>query len=552
MPAHSKQPSKRRRLRGASRKAALPPLIKALLEPGLYPHPVEAVELIETHISYLLLAGDYAYKIKKPVNLGFLDFSTLAARRHYCEEELRLNRRTAPALYLGVVAVTGGETAPVMAGTGTTIEYAVKMRRFPQEALLDHLARNGALQPEHVDALAGTLARFHAVIDRAGGDNKAGCAQSVLDPALQNFDQIRELLDHGPAVAALDALRTWTEDAHARLADCFESRWREGFIRECHGDLHLGNVALIDGVPTPFDGIEFNAAFRWIDVMNETAFMVMDLLDHGLSRFAFRFLSDYLELTGDYAGLRVLRFYLVYRAMVRAKVALIRARQSAGGDVEAAELQRLAEQDFVHHIALAAALTATAKPALILMHGVSGSGKSTVAGVLLERLGAVRLRSDVERKRLHGLAATARTGAGLESAIYTADDTERAYRRLAELAQAGMQAGFPMIVDATFLKRWQRDQFRHLAANAGAPFAIVSCMAPEGVLRQRVTRREQENADASEAGLAVLDHQGKILDALADDELAQTIAMDTGDDGHSFDPPITQLAQRLGLKAAPA
>ena len=531
---------------------ALPPLIKALCEPAVYPHPVQAVELIETHISYLLLAGDYAYKIKKPVNLGFLDFSSLEARHFYCNEELRLNRRTAPALYLGVIPITGSEAAPALEGGGVALEYAVKMRRFPQEALLDRLARRNLLQREHIDALAATLARFHAAIDRAAGDNQAGSAQAVLAPALQNFDQIRELLDHGPVLTALDALREWTESEHARLTDSFEARWREGFVRECHGDLHLGNVALIDGVPTPFDGIEFNATFRWIDVMNEIAFMVMDLLDHGLSRFAFHFLNGYLELTGDYGGLRVLRFYLVYRAMVRAKVALIRAQQSAVGDGDAAEKRRRTEQDFVHHIALAGALSATAKPALILMHGVSGSGKSTVAGTLLERLGAVRLRSDVERKRLHGLPPAARTGAGLEGAIYTADDTERTYRRLADLAQVGMEAGFPIIVDATCLKRWQRDQFRRLAANDGVPFAIVSCIAPDAVLRERVTRRIQENADASEAGLAVLDHQAKIHDVLGEDEIAQTITVDTRHDGDNIDQATGQLAQRLGLKPSPA
>ncbi|MFH1604932.1 MAG: AAA family ATPase, partial [Pseudomonadota bacterium] len=374
-------------------------LIAALRAPARYPHAVERVELLQTHISCVLLAGDYAYKIKKPVNLGFLDFSTLAARRFYCEEELRLNRRTAPALYLEVLAIGGSEAAPVLGGGGPAIEYALKMRRFAQDALLDHMARCGALAPRHVDALAQSLAAFHAGAARAGPQQSFGTPAHVLAPALQNFAQMQALAHAPKAVALLTRLRDWTLREHALLAGAFEARKRDGWVRECHGDLHLGNIALLDGVPTPFDALEFNPDLRWTDVMNDIAFLAMDLFDHGLPRLARRFLNANLEYTGDYAGVRVLRYYLVYRALVRAKVSCLRVQQPG----IAAQEQNSAEHEVSRHLLLAERLAVSAQAALVIMHGLSGSGKTTIAQDLAQTLGAVRLRSDVERKRLHGL-----------------------------------------------------------------------------------------------------------------------------------------------------
>ena len=524
--------------------AGLDRLIAALREPARYVHAVEQVELLQTHISCILLAGDFAYKIKKPVNLGFLDFSTLAARRHYCEEELRLNRRTAPALYLDVVAIGGSESAPVLGGGGAAIEYALRMRRFAQDDLLDRMARRGALAPQHIDALARGLAAFHAEIERAGAQQAFGSPQCVLAPALQNFEQMLPLASAKADMALLARLRDWSAREHAALAAVFAARKREGWVRECHGDLHLGNIALLEGVPTPFDGIEFNPDFRWIDVMNEVAFLVMDLLDHRLPRLAFRFLDAYLESTGDYAGLRVLRFYLVYRALVRAKVSCLRAHQTGLAAREKSELER----EYRRHLHLAERLAAPAHAALLIMHGLSGSGKTRIAQGLLEALGAVRLRSDVERKRLHGIAAEARTGSGLDAGLYTPEASERTYARLAELARAVLAARYPVIVDAAFLKRAERDRFAGLARDAGARFLIAACTAPAATLRARVAEREREARDASEAGLAVLERQFATGEPLAPDETGYTMTIDA--ERGAAAPEAAALALRLGLEPA--
>src|SRR6266516_4567782 len=269
----------------------------------------EQVTVLETHISYVLLTGRYAYKLKKAVDFGFLDFTTLAARRHFCEEELRLNRRLAPALYLDVVPITGSVDAPIVGGDGIAIEYAVKMGEFPQDALASGLLTRGELVPADIDALAAMVAAFHGAIEVAAAGAGFGAPEGILQRAQDNCSALLPLLDD-PA-----------ERAHAARRGAFLRRVEEGFVRECHGDLHLGNIARIDGELTIFDCIEFNPALRWIDVMSEVAFTVMDLEDRGRADLSHRFLNAYLERTGDYSGLAVLRFYLVYRALVRAKIA---------------------------------------------------------------------------------------------------------------------------------------------------------------------------------------------------------------------------------------
>jgi aminoglycoside phosphotransferase family enzyme/predicted kinase len=498
--------------------------------------------MLQTHISCILLAGDYAYKIKKPVNLGFLDFSTLAARRFYCEEELRLNRRTAPGLYLEVIPIGGSESAPVLGCSGPAIEYALKMRRFGQDALLDRMARRGTLAPQHIDALALGLVAFHAGIARAGPEREFGSSARILAPALQNFEQMLELASAKADLALLARLRDWTAREHAALAAVFDARKRGGWVRECHGDLHLGNIALLDGVPTPFDGIEFSADLRWTDVMNDVAFLMMDLVDHRLPRLAFRFLNAYLERSGDYPGLRVLRYYLVYRALVRAKVSWLRAHQPGMAAREQSDI----EQEYRRHLHLAERLAAPRHAAMLIMHGLSGSGKTFVAQLLLEALGAVRLRSDVERKRLHGLSPQARSGSELDAGLYAPGASERTYAHLAGLALEVLAARYPVIIDAAFLKRSRRDRFAELARGAGATFAIATCTASASTLRARLAARERAARDASEAGLAVLERQLATEEPLATDEAGRVLAIDA--ERGAGAPEAAALAQRLGLE----
>lgn len=519
-------------------------LIDALSRPHAYPHPVDRVEVLQTHISYVLLAGDFAYKIKKPVNLGFLDFSTLAARQRYCEEELRLNRRTAADIYLATVRITGSVAAPVLDGDGPAIEYAVKMRRFAQDNLLDSMAKRGECSPALVDALARKLAAFHATVAIAERNSPFGTAERVMGPPRANFDHIRDLIGNSSDVPQLERLRAWTDREGARLAPVFAERRRDGFVRECHGDLHLGNVALIDGAPTPFDCIEFNADLRWIDVMNEVAFLVMDLADHRLPGLAIRCLNTYCEATGDYAGLAVLRFYMVYRAMVRAKIACIRVHQPG----VAADARIAIEAEYRGYFHLAERLAHRGTTALVLTHGFSGSGKTTVAGVLAERFGAIRIRSDVERKRLFGLAASARTASAAGSGIYDPEATRRTYARLADLARSVIAAGWPVIVDATFLRKSERTSFRDLARKLAVPVVIVSCTAPDAELRTRILAREQSRADASEAGLEVLARQRDASEPASRDELDYTLEFDTVQPRENWLAPLDRIAGRSGLR----
>jgi hypothetical protein len=515
--------------------------IERLREPRRYPHAVGEVQLLETHISWVLLAGEYAYKVKKPVSLGFVDFSTLASRRFCCEEELRLNRRTAPGLYLEVVPITGSPEEPVVGGTGEPFEYAVKMRRFPQEALLDRVAKAGRLDAPLAEALARSVAAFHAEAAHAGADGAFGSPHEVLAEAVDNFAQL-ELLDAlEDTREARHALASWTLREFNRLEPLLARRKREGFVRECHGDLHLGNVALLDGEPVPFDAIEFNESFRWIDVMNEVAFPVMDLVHHGLDGLAHRFLDAYLDATGDFAGLRVLRFYLVYRAMVRAKVSCIRAHQEG---VDSAD-REVSARAYRGHLALAARLSRWREPALVVMHGLSGSGKTTVSQALVEALGGVRLRSDVERKRLHGLEALARTNSAPGAGLYAPQVDRYTYGRLAELAGEILEAGWTAIVDAAFLKRAWREMFRAFAHERRVPFVLVACAAPDDVLRDRVARREREGKDASEAGVAVLERQFTALEPLAADELDDAVIIDATRLGTEMEATIASVRRRV-------
>ncbi|MFA7268121.1 MAG: AAA family ATPase [Sterolibacterium sp.] len=524
-------------------------LLQGLLQARCYPHRVDDVERIETHISTVLLAGDYAYKIKKPVNLGFLDFSTLALRRRYCEEELRLNRRLSPRLYLDVVAIVGSEAGPRIAESadpeaGGILEYAVRMRRFDQAALLDRMLANGQLTERHLDALAVAIAAFHARIPRAGetGDGaEYGTPQRVELPIRQNFAQIRPLLADAGELAALAALEGWCLAMHTALAPCMAERRQAGYVRECHGDLHLGNIAWIDEAIQIFDCIEFNPGLRWIDVASETAFTAMDLAARGRPDWGARFLNDYLEITGDYAALRLLPYYLVYRAMVRAKVARIRAAQTDAGP------RRAALADYAEHIRLAHSFTLPRKAALLLTHGVSGSGKTTAVQPLIERMGAVRLRSDIERKRLHGMAREARSGSAPGAGLYAKAASQATYAELRRLAGLALAAGYPVIVDATFLQRSQRDDFRALAAELKLPFLILDCRAEAHELRRRVSQRQAAGTDASEATLAVLERQLRDDEGIAANESAYAIVIDTQQT--VADDLVADVCRRLRGKA---
>jgi aminoglycoside phosphotransferase family enzyme/predicted kinase len=514
-------------------------LVAALRDPARYPHPAGAVEVHETHISVVLVAGEFAYKLKKPLNLGFLDFGTLEKRRTACEDEVRLNRRTAPDLYLDVVPIGGTPEEPRI-GVAPAVEYAVRMRRFDQSALLDRVAARGAMDTAMLVRLARDLAAFHAAAD-AAGERPYGGPDQALAPARDNFAQLAPLVEASGDRELLDHLDAWTAREHARVRDRMAARRAAGRVRECHGDLHLGNIVVLDGRATPFDCIEFNDALRWIDVMSEVAFLVMDLVDHAHAEAAHRFLDAYLEATGDYDGLAVLPFYLVYRATVRAKIACIRAHQP-GLDVHG---RTRADAEYHAYLRLARTLSVPHRPAIVAMHGLSGSGKSHAAARLVERTGGVRVRSDVERKRLHGLAWDAASGAGVATQLYSPEATQRTYARLEALAATIADAGWIAIIDAASLRRDEREAFARLAAARGVPFVIVWCEAAEPVLRERIETRTAAGGDPSEATVAVLERQLAFREPLGDAERAHTVLIRTDAGDAAFETGLAEAVRRL-------
>lgn len=498
-----------------------PPLIYALLsDPRCYDHAVSELRLIETHISWVVLTGEIAYKIKKPVDMGFLDFSTLALRHQACADEVRLNRRLAADIYLGVVAITGSAESPHIAEpylntASLPFEYAVQMRQFPPGATLDHLDDRGELGELHIDAIAARLARFHRdECEVAAPGSPWGEPDDIARPVAENFQLIEECL-HDPAERQrLGTLRAWSEAEHARLVPLMRQRKRDGLVRECHGDLHLGNLAWVDNGLVIFDCIEFNAALRWIDVISEAAFCFMDLLHRQHNDLAFRFLNGWLEHSGDYQGVALLRYYAVYRAMVRAKVAALRAVQAGAGEASRAEAHA--------YLQLAEQLTGQPATRLWITHGLSGSGKTTLTQSLLQQQGMIRVRSDVERKRLLGPDVLARSAAGVAQGAYSDEMNRRTYAHLVQLAEGLLVAGWPVIVDAAFLARWQRDLLRDLAQRHRVEFSILDIQAEPATLRERVRLRAAKGIDASEADERVLEHQLASAQGLDTDELNVT------------------------------
>ena len=497
----------------------LPPLIRSLQDPGLYPHPATVVELIETHISWVLLAGDFAYKIKKPVDLGFLDFSSLEKRHFFCTEEVRLNRRLATDLYLDVVGIGGTPEQPAWE-SGEPIEYAVRMRRFPQQAQLDRMLAAGELRASHLDAFAQLIAEFHRVAGVARAGTLFGEESAVYEPVEENFHALRQALTSPGVVAQLDALEAWGMTRFLALRDLLAMRKNSGFVRECHGDLHLRNLAWVDEQPVAFDCIEFSPALRWIDVLNEVAFLTMDLQARGQPAMAARFLNRYLEHTGDYGGLELLQFYQVYRATVRAKVDAIRLRQP---DISAAEQARV-EAECGRYLELARNFMNSGTPWMLITRGPSGAGKTTLSDALVEHFGAIRIRSDVERKRLFGLPAEQSAGAEPGEGIYTAAAGRKTYAKLLELAGSILAAGLPVIVDAVFADPAQRSPFEVLAADECLPFLILEFSATPATLRERVAARPR---GASDADLAVLNNQLAHWQPLSAEEQALSLTVDT-------------------------
>lgn len=500
-------------------------LLEALQNPALYDHPVLYFKLIETHISWILLTGYFAYKIKKPVNFEFLDFSTLAKRRTYCHREVRANQALSPDIYLAAVPLTGSPDSPSFAGEGDTFEYAILMREFQQDRLLTQLLQQQELSTKIIDDIAILLANFHKKASSQVPADFYGSAEQIHQPVRQNFSQITPLLTCQTDLDRLHTLNLWAEKSWQALHDVFSQRKQQGFIRECHGDIHLGNITMMGDKPVIFDAIEFNDELRWTDTMADLAFLIMDLCDKNCEAYANQLLSYYLEYTGDYAGLAVLPYYLCYRALVRAKVQLFHLPHAQTPNEREQHLQ-----NFQRYLCLATGFTQENLPILFITTGLAGSGKSTVAQTLVRDRGVIRLRSDVIRKRLHDLDRLANSSSPLNGQIYTANATKQTYDRLAALAEQIIKAGFSVIVDATFLKREQRHQFFQLANRLKTREIILACAAPLKTLEARIELRQAVHRDPSEANIEVLHMQRSLQEYLIPEELDRALVIDAQDE----------------------
>ncbi|MET0656771.1 MAG: AAA family ATPase [Steroidobacteraceae bacterium] len=470
-------------------------LIEALRDPSCYAHPVHEVDVRETHISWVLLTGEYAYKIKKPVQLAFVDFSTLERRRHFCEEEVRLNRRFAPQLYLDVVPITGTLDTPRVGGDGPVIEFAVRLKQFDPAMELAALVTRNDVRADALENFGAQLARIQADSCACIGDTK------VWQTVQRNLQELKEVPQEVVA---------WLHTEYARLQPVLQGRGQAGRIRECHGDLHAGNVVSWHGELTAFDCIEFNPELRQIDVADDVAFLMMDLIARGRRDLAYAFAAGWLQVTGDYEATLMWRWFRVHRALVRTKV------ERLGDDQAAAK----------KYLCTALGAIEPRCPRLVLMCGMSGSGKTWLSTQLLQAAGAVRVRSDVERKRLAGLDALESSRSLPGQGIYTREFNERVYAHLLSVARSVLQAGEHVIIDAAFLRRDERASFIALARELSVEVTVVHCHAPVAELRARLLARR---GDASEATVEVLERQAGYWEAFDDSERATVTELDTKD-----------------------
>ena len=504
----------------------------ALRSPRAWPGAAGPIELVETHISWVFLVGELAYKVKKPVKLDFLDFSTPALREHFCREELRLNQRFTPQLYLGLSQVVETPAGLVVDGHGPVVDFAVRMHRFDRSRELDALIGRDGVDAALLAGFGARLARSHGESPAAGPAQPWAGPARTLAACRENFAELRRLADP-VLLERVAALEEWTGKRYPGLEPRFSHRLAAARFRECHGDLHCANVVEHGGHLLAFDALEFDPGLHWIDVANDLAFLWMDLRARGHGDLATALLDGWLAVSGDFDALGVLRFYEVYRACVRAKVAAIRLGQSPAG-------RAALEDELGRYVQAASRATTPARPCLVLTTGVSGSGKSWLAERLLAPLDAVRIRSDVERKRLAGLAPEARSG----GSIYSEEMNRRTYDRLASLADTALRDGFSVVVDAASLKAGERRAFRQLAGALGVPFRLLEVSAAADTLVRRVAERASRSTDPSEATAEVLSLQLEAREPLQPDELPLAVRVDS-------DRPLDADAvarELLGLK----
>jgi uncharacterized protein len=472
------------------------PLVEALLRVEAYPPPAPArVDLVVTHISWVFLTDHDVWKVKRPVDYGFLDYTTLERRRHFCHEEVRLNRRLAPDVYLGVVPVRRGPDGPTLTGDGPVIDHAVHMRRLSDAGSADALLRAGALTHDHLWRVAATLARFYAA---APATPAYGTADVIRANVTENFDQVRPFVGRFLSRTTLDAVRDWQLGFLDRHADRLQARVDAGRVRDGHGDLRLEHVYFEGPDPLVLDGIEFNERFRMGDVASDAGFLAMELDARGRPDLAASFLGRFALEANDYDLYGVVDFYVSYRAWVRAKVAAFLAADPSTPPDKAGRKAGEARQLFA--LAERRAHAPTAAGPVVAVGGIIGTGKTVMAEALAQALALPVVASDRTRKWLAGVEATERA----PEAAYAADFSRRTFDEVFRRAGVVLRSGRGVILDATFRDRDLRRRARELAGRYGCRFLFVETTCDDATLRERLRRRAAgpSVSDATESLLA--------------------------------------------------
>jgi uncharacterized protein len=473
-----------------SDEANLPKLIQQMLAPDFYPHPVTVpIELMQTHASYVLLTGDFVYKLKKPVNFGFLDYSTVANRQHFCEEEIRLNQRGAKELYLAVLSIVNQGDRYRWGNDGEIVDYAVKMVQFPQSNLLSNMFENGTITTTDIEEMGRVVADFHARAQTNQYISSFGAVERIRASIEDNYRQTEKYIGRTQTNQQFTETKAYTDRFLHEHSALFLDRIAGGFIRECHGDLHLRNICRWQGKILLFDCIEFNESFRFVDTMYDVAFAVMDLEARGRKDLANRFLNTYAEQTGDWAGLQVLPLYLSRQAYVRAKVTSF-LLDDPGISTEDRATAAQTSGAYYHQ---AWQYTRDLQGRLIMLSGLSGSGKSTLGKRIAQEIGGVHLRSDAVRKHLGGISLLSKGN----NSLYTPEMTAKTYQRVLELGEKLARQGFTVILDAKYDRQSLRAAVVDLAQSRGISLQIFHCTAPGAVLRDRLAQRTGDIADAT-------------------------------------------------------
>jgi len=501
-------------------------LVHAFQQPDLYPHPVRQVSLVETHISYVFVTESFVYKVKKEVNLGFLDFSSLAKREFYCREELRLNRRLAPDIYLEVLPVrkTGqGQFVVAQDAQGEIVEYTLKMIRLPEEGMLPGLLKRGRADTSLFLALAEKLVGFHDAAEPIDPDDAAEAVQTLQTNMDENFAQTRSLQGRAVTPLRYRALQDYSRWFFSSHQEILAERARGGRFREGHGDLRMEHICLYKETVYIFDCIEFNERFRLIDVAADLSFLIMDLEYNGYWDRAREVVQAYCGQSGDQEIRILLNFYKCYYAFTRAKVAGIRSTEVQDREQE----QALQEARDYFALAFRYAVRLV-RPTVILVCGLMGTGKSTLARNLAPYLGAEVLRSDAVRKALLDIPETEQHQAAFGQGIYTPEMSRLTYARLLTQAAKHLHAGRSVILDASFKSREKRQAACDTAADFGARCVILECICSEESVKKRLQLRRQDPSEASDGRWALFQDQKEVFESILAEEPGRHLQVDTG------------------------